>query len=111
MYAILINSKLYPHTKFEVSTSNNTQICPGLDLSRNEARAQARAQGHSDPETVDGHRRPAPRCISIQKLKLKPSVTTETVDEGRGITVRDRNGLGDREMDAEIYYAFKGLFK
>ena len=44
-YATLRNPKMYPHTKFWISTLHNKQIRTGLDLSR----TVARAQGHKDP--------------------------------------------------------------
>ena len=48
MYATCHDPKIYPHTKFGISTSNYIQICCRLDL----ARTETRGQGHSDLETV-----------------------------------------------------------
>ena len=47
-YAICHDSKIYPHTKFGIPTSNYIQICSGLAL----ARTETRGQGHSDLEPV-----------------------------------------------------------
>ena len=48
MYATRHDPKIYPHTKFRISTSNYIQICSELDL----AKTETRGQGHSDLETV-----------------------------------------------------------
>ena len=49
VYATCHDPKVYHHTKFGSPTSNNIQICSGLDL----ARTETRDQGHSDLEPVD----------------------------------------------------------
>ena len=48
VYATCHDSKIYPHTKFGIPTSNCIRICSGLDL----ARAVTTDQGHSDLEPV-----------------------------------------------------------
>ena len=48
VYATCHDTKIYPHTKFGIPTSNFIQICSGLDL----ARTETRGQGQSDLETV-----------------------------------------------------------
>ena len=50
MYATCHDPKIYPHTKFGISTSNYIQICSGLDLAT--FRTETRGQGHSDLEPV-----------------------------------------------------------
>ena len=49
VHATRHDPKIYPYTKFESPTSNNIQICSGLDL----VRTETRGQGHSDLEPVD----------------------------------------------------------
>ena len=49
VYATCHDPKSYLYTKFGSPTSNNIQICSGLDL----ARTETRGQGHSDLEPVD----------------------------------------------------------
>ena len=48
VYATCHDTKIYPHTKFGIPTSNYIQICSGLDL----ARTETRGQGYSGLETV-----------------------------------------------------------
>ena len=58
--------KIYTHTKFEISISNYTQICSGLDL----ARTETRGQGHSDMKPVGGS--PGPKMY----LHIKQGTAT-----------------------------------
>ena len=53
-YATRHDSKIHPHTKFGIFTTNYIQICSGLYL----ARTETRCQGHSDLETVGDSPRP-----------------------------------------------------
>ena len=48
MYETCHDPNIYPHTKFEIPTSNQIQLCSGLDLFRTETRSQ----GQSDLEPV-----------------------------------------------------------
>ena len=48
VYASCHDSKIYPHTKFGIPTSNYIQTCSGFDL----ARTDTRGQGHSVLEPV-----------------------------------------------------------
>ena len=68
MDATCHDTKIYPHTKFGIITSNYIQICSGLDLARTETRGQC----HSDLETVGDS--PGP------KLYLHAKYGTATID-------------------------------
>ena len=68
VYATCHDTKIYPHAKFGIPTSNFIQICSGLDL----ARTETRGQGHSDMKTVGDS--PGP------KMYLHTKYGTATID-------------------------------
>ena len=49
-YATLRHPKIHPHTKFEITTSNNIRDLLGTRYSKNKVRVQG--QGHSSPKIV-----------------------------------------------------------
>ena len=62
LYATLRQSKMHPHTKFEIPTSNIIRFCCGHDYSGN----KVRGQGHSDPKMV--HDTPLSQDASTRQI-------------------------------------------